>query len=151
MINTKIGERILVSSLVKMAPTELIILKLLKEINLTVVPYGKPSKKSQWKKLSLLKAMQVKGCGCLQKHRTSYRIQGKSIWMLYKTYYEKFTGRTKGKKRIRADPRGASVGKCNNVCVHVSFSKSTGVCLCWPVWPGVCTVQCAYACVCTYT
>lgn len=46
MINTKIGGRTLVTSPVKMAPTELTILKLSKENNLTIVPDVKPTKKS---------------------------------------------------------------------------------------------------------
>lgn len=44
-----------------MAPTELAFLKLLKGNNFTIAPDGKPTKKGQWEKPSLLKAVQVRG------------------------------------------------------------------------------------------
>ncbi|RMC13997.1 hypothetical protein DUI87_09081 [Hirundo rustica rustica] len=45
-------------------------------------------------------------------------MQGKSIRLLSRTYYKRPMVRTKGKKRMRRDPGGASMGKCSVVCVH---------------------------------
>ena len=64
-----------------MAPTELTILKLLKENYVAIVPEGKPTKKSQWKKLP------VTGGDCLKKDGTCC---GKSSWLVCKTYSEVF-------------------------------------------------------------
>lgn len=68
---------------------------------------------SRWKKLFFLKAVQVRGGGCLEKYKTCYGMQGKGTSLLCKGYYE----RSKASVSVCVDLCDRS-SVCSVQCAH---------------------------------